>query len=81
MNKYIIRVNKYKNWLASFTEGVLIRDAKLWQDEYIYETDLTFEEVTKISCVLSVKNLSIWIEHFKGYIMEHKDYPDLIYAV
>lgn len=56
LNKYKIRVNKYKNWLTSFTEGILIEDAKLWQDEYIYETDLTFDEVKAIPCVISIKN-------------------------
>lgn len=59
MNKYKIRVIKYKNWLNSFTNGILIADAKLWKDEYIYETDLTFEEVRKIPCVLAIKNLSL----------------------
>ena len=62
MNKYKIRISKYKNWLDSFKfwtngNGVLIEDAKLWKDEYIYETDLTFEEVRKIPCVLAIKNL------------------------
>ena len=59
LNKYKIRISKYKNWLDSFKNGVLIEDAKLWKDEYIYETNLTFEEVRKIPCVLAIKNLSL----------------------
>jgi len=64
LNKYKIRVSKHKNWFDSFKfwtngNGVLIEDAKLWKDEYIYETDLTFEEVRKIPCVLAIKNLSL----------------------
>lgn len=59
INKYKIRVIKYDNWIKSFTDGILIADATLWKDEYIYETDLTFEEVKMIPCITSIKNLLI----------------------
>jgi len=64
LNKFKIKVGKRKNWLESFKfwtngNGVLILDATLWKDEYIYETDLTFEEVRKIPCVDAVENLSL----------------------
>ncbi len=58
MNKFKIKVKERKNWLESFKNGVLILDATLWKDEYIYETDLSFEEVMMIPCVIAVKNLS-----------------------
>jgi hypothetical protein len=64
MNKYKIRVTKDDNWFNSFKfwtnkNGILIEDATLWKDEYIYETDLSFEEVRKIPCVIAIKNLLV----------------------
>lgn len=64
MNKYKIRVTKYNNWFESFKfwnnkNGVLIEDATLWKDEYIYETNLTFEKIMKIPCVIAVKNILV----------------------
>ena len=59
MNKFKIRVIKNENWLKYFKQGILKPDATLWKDEYIYETDLIFEEVKYIPCVIAVKNLSV----------------------
>lgn len=62
MNRFKIKVWERKNWLELFRlwtsgNGSLILDAKLWKDEYIYETDLSFEEVMMIPCVIAVENL------------------------
>jgi hypothetical protein len=57
VNSYKIRIIQDENWLKCFKEGVLKIDAKLWKDEYIYETDLSFEEVMMIPCVIAVENL------------------------
>ena len=57
MNKYKIRVFPNTNLLKQLKEGIIHLDSKLWEDEYIYETNLSFEEVKSLLFVAAVKKL------------------------
>ncbi len=58
MNKFIIR----HIWNHPIEEiarhGIVKLDAKLWRDQVILETDLTFEEVKQLPFVLAIKNIT-----------------------
>jgi len=58
LNKFKIRVNQKKDWHKAFNTGILKPDARLWKDEYIYETELTIEEVKKIPGVVEAVKIA-----------------------
>jgi hypothetical protein len=57
MNKFKIR-HVYKTPIEHIAKYGIVRiDGRLWRDEVILETDLSFDEVCKLPFVLAVKTL------------------------
>jgi len=57
MNKYKIRVLPNIDLYKVLPDGIICPDAKLWKDEYIYKTNLSFEEVSAFSFIIAIKRL------------------------
>ena len=43
---------------TKYATGILRPDAKLWKDEFILETELSFNEVLKLPYVMAVEKLT-----------------------
>lgn len=56
-NKFIIRVVPNTQIETIVQYGSIKPDAKLWPDEYIFETSLNFKDISNLPFVLSVKSL------------------------
>lgn len=54
---FIIRVAPNTQMETIIQHGSVKLDAKLWKDEYIFKTNLNFEDVSNLPFVLSVKSL------------------------
>jgi hypothetical protein len=57
MNRFIIRVSSCFNLeiFSKFAKGILISDAKLWKDEFILETEMSFDEIKQLPFVMAIK--------------------------
>lgn len=55
--EFIIRVAPNTQMEIIIQYGSVKMDAKLWRDEYIFKTNLNFEDVSNLPFVLSVKSL------------------------
>lgn len=60
MNKFIIRVANCFDLevFSKFTKGTLISDARLWKNEYILETNMSFDEVRQLPFIMAIKNIT-----------------------
>ena len=60
MNKFIIRVANYFDLevFSKFAKGTLIPDARLWKNEYILETNMSFDEVRQLPFIMAIKNIT-----------------------
>lgn len=54
LNNYVIKVNLNEPIKCNCEYAVLKPDARLWKDEYIFETDLNEEEVKNLAFVKAI---------------------------
>ena len=60
VNRFIIRIVSYFDLeiFSKFAKGILILDEKLWKDQFILETEMSFDEVKQLPFIMAIKNIT-----------------------